>query len=52
MGHGVHRYNFTIYALDVEKINVSESSKPKDVELEVKKHTIAKSVITGLYERR
>ena len=52
VGHGVHRYNFTIYALDCEKLNVDVNSKPKDVESEVLKHTIAKSTITGLYERK
>lgn len=52
VGHGVHRYNFTIYALDVEKLNFSQNSKPKDVEAEIIKHVIAKSTITGLYERK
>jgi len=51
VGHGKHRYNFTIYALDVEKLDVKSNTKPKDVEYEVLKHTIAKSTITGLYER-
>ena len=52
VGHGVHRYNFTIYALDVENLNVLKTSKPTEVEAEVLKHTIAKSTITGLYERK
>lgn len=52
VGHGVHRYNFTIYALDIEKLNISESTKPKEVEAEVLAHTIAKSTITGLFERK
>ncbi len=52
VGHGVHRYNFTVYALDVEKINVSQSTKPTVVESEVLKHAIAKSTITGLFERK
>ena len=52
VGHGIHRYNFTIYALDVEKLNVTKDSKPKEVESEVLRHVIAKSVITGLYERK
>ncbi len=51
-GHGVHHYNFTIYALDVEKLDVSENTKPKDVESLVMSHAIAKSTITGLFERK
>jgi len=52
VGHGVHRYNFTVYALDVEKIDVSKESKPKNVESQVMRHVVAKSTITGLYERK
>ncbi len=52
VGHGIHRYNFTIYALDTEKLNVSQNTKPKEVEAEVLKHTVAKSTITGLFERK
>ena len=52
VGHGVHRYNFTVYALDIEKLDVSKESKPKDVENLVLKHAVAKSTITGLFERK
>ena len=52
IGHGVHRYNFTVYALDVEKLDIDKNLKPKDVEAEILKHTIAKSTITALYERK
>ena len=52
VGHGVHRYNFTIYALDVEKLDVKKENKPKIVEKEILKHAIAKSTITGLFERK
>ena len=51
-GHGIHHYNFTIYALDVDKIDVKNNAKPKDVEAQVLAHTIAKSTITALYERK
>lgn len=51
VGHGIHHYNFTIYALDVETINVIKDTKPTDVEKEILKHVIAKSTITGLFER-
>ena len=52
VGHGVHRYNFSVYALDVEKLNISQKAQPTEVEAEVKKHAIAKSTITGLFERK
>ena len=52
VGHGKHRYNFTVYALDAEKLDVTKDSKPKDVESKVMRHVIAKSTITALYERK
>ena len=52
VGHGIHHYNFTVYALDVDKINVKNTDKPKKVEEAILKHAIAKSTITGLYERK
>lgn len=47
---GQHRYNFNIYALDVEKLDVSENDLPKTVEQIVIKHSIGKAVLTGLYK--
>ena len=52
VGHGVHHYNFTIYAMDTEKLDVTENEKPVDVEKKILKHAIAKSTITGLFERK
>ncbi len=52
IGHGIHHYNFTIYALDVEKLNVDKNDSPVEVEKEVLKHTISKDTITGLFERK
>lgn len=52
VGHGVHHYNFTIYALDVEKLDVKKDDEPVEVEKEVMSHAIAKSTITGLFERK
>ena len=48
---GQHRYNFTIYALNVDKLNGLEQSSPKEVESIVKAHAIAHSTLTGLYKR-
>ncbi|MBR3605545.1 MAG: YbhB/YbcL family Raf kinase inhibitor-like protein [Candidatus Gastranaerophilales bacterium] len=52
IGHGIHHYHFTIYALDVEKLNVKANDNPVEVEKLVLKHTLAKSTITGLFERK
>ena len=50
-GHGVHHYNFTIHALDVEKLDISIDTDPNEVEKIVKQHSIASSTITALYQR-
>ncbi len=50
-GHGVHHYNFTIHALDIEKLDVSVDTDPNEVEKIVKEHSIASSTITALYQR-
>ena len=52
VGHGIHHYNFTIYALDVDKLDLPSTTAPLEVEKNVLKHTIAKSTITALYERK
>ena len=52
IGHGIHHYHFTIYALDVEKLDLKKDDKPTEVEAVVKKHAIAQSTITGLFERK
>ena len=52
IGHGIHHYHFTIYALDVEKLDIKKDTKPTEVEKLVQEHTLAKSTITGLFERK
>ena len=46
---GTHRYFFTLYALDTE--NLENLSKRNFFE-KIKKHTIEKAEIVGLYKRR
>lgn len=48
---GQHRYNFVVYALDVENLDVSDSDLPVNVEQKVMEHSIDKGVLTGLYKR-
>ena len=52
VGHGVHHYHFTVYALDVEKLDVNKDESPVEVEKKVRQSAIAKSTITGLFERK
>lgn len=51
-GHGTHHYNFTIYALDTDFIDVDKNINPKKLEDLILSHTIAKSTLTALYERK
>ena len=51
-GHGIHHYNFTIYALNVEKLDIKKDTAPKEVESLVISHSIAKSTLCGLFERK
>ncbi len=51
VGHGVHHYIFTVYALDVAGLDVKKETKPKEVENLVKKHAIASAKITATYQR-
>lgn len=46
---GTHRYYFTVYALDVEKMgNISTMD---DFDREVEKHTVDKAVLMGKFKR-
>ena len=50
-GHGRHHYHFTLYALDVQHLDISTSARCDDVEEAVTGHTIATAKLTGLYAR-
>ena len=43
---------FELLVKAVEKLNVKEDIKPKEMEEEILSHSIAKSTITALYERK
>ena len=51
-GHGVHRYSFRIYALDVDKLGVAEGASRADVEAAMKSHIIGTGELVGKYSRR
>jgi Raf kinase inhibitor-like YbhB/YbcL family protein len=47
-----HRYQITVYALDVDKLpDAGPDSSPAVVGLDARAHTLAKATLTGLYGR-
>ncbi|NOU49223.1 YbhB/YbcL family Raf kinase inhibitor-like protein [Pseudoalteromonas sp. JBTF-M23] len=51
VGHGVHRYQFTVHALSVEQLSVTEQSSGALVGYMINAHTIESSTIEALYQR-
>jgi Raf kinase inhibitor-like YbhB/YbcL family protein len=49
-GHGVHRYFFTVYALDVAALDVRGTAR-KDLEAALKGHMLGEARLMGRYER-
>lgn len=49
--HGVHRYQFTIYALDIESLPLDSNASAAMVGFMVGKHKLASATIEALYER-
>jgi Raf kinase inhibitor-like YbhB/YbcL family protein len=46
-----HRYQFTLYALDVARLDLDARATPDEVEAELTAHTLAKATLTGLWGR-
>ena len=46
-----HHYQITVYALDVDKLDVDKDASPAGVGSNVRAHTLAKATLTGLYGR-
>jgi Raf kinase inhibitor-like YbhB/YbcL family protein len=51
-GHGVHHYHFKLFALDVDRLDVSANAKVADVENAAKPHAIGQAELVGTYERK
>ncbi len=51
-GHGPHRYFFTLYALDVDSLNLRQGASRRDVEAALKDHIVGKAQWMGKYERK
>ena len=50
-GSKPHRYVFTVFALDVDKLPVDESSSAALAGFNVNSHTLSKATLTGFYGR-
>lgn len=50
-GDKAHKYEFTIHALDVEKLGLNKDTNPAVVGYYINNHTISKSTITAYYKR-
>jgi Raf kinase inhibitor-like YbhB/YbcL family protein len=51
VGHGPHRYFFTLYAVDVPSISVKGNTRTA-LERALRTHTLATAQLMGRYERR
>ena len=50
-GHGPHRYQFTVFALDVPALDLPAEVSAAVVGFNLNAHALAKATLTGLYER-
>ena len=50
-GHGPHRYFFTLYALDIPSLNLSEGAAREEVQTAMEGHVLAEAQVMGRYER-
>lgn len=51
VGDKAHKYELTIYALDIESLGLSKETNPAIVGYYINNHTIEKSTITAYYKR-
>lgn len=49
-GHGRHRYNIAVHALDVESLGLDEDASPALLGFTMSGHTLARAVIVPWYE--
>jgi phosphatidylethanolamine-binding protein (PEBP) family uncharacterized protein len=51
-GHGPHRYYFAVHALDVDRLDVPEDATPAFLGFTMFGHTLARAVLTPVYENK
>jgi len=50
-GHGQHHYHFTLFAVNVTKLDVLSAADCREVEAAARSHAIATAELVGTYER-
>lgn len=50
-GHGIHHYNFRLYALDVENVPLKADASPAEVDAYLRQHSLEQAQLTGLFSR-
>ncbi|MBE7415424.1 MAG: YbhB/YbcL family Raf kinase inhibitor-like protein [Deltaproteobacteria bacterium] len=50
-GHGMHRYSFTLKAIDLASLGLDEGAKRSELERALKGHVLAETRITAVYQR-
>lgn len=50
-GHGVHHYHFTVYALDIERLDVPADASAAMVGFNLNAHKLGTATLEGLYQR-
>jgi hypothetical protein len=51
-GHGPHHYHFKLFALDVDRLELSANAKIADVENAAIQHALGQAELVGTYERK
>src|SRR5256885_10218640 len=51
-GHGVHHYHFKLFALDTDRLGLSQNARITDIEKAAQQHALAQGELVGTYERR
>ena len=51
VGHGSHRYVFTIHALDVPDAGAAPDADPAAAAMQIRRHALASASLTALYGR-
>ncbi len=51
IGHGAHKYIFTVYALDVDKLGLDINASPALVGFMINSHTLEKASVIAYYGR-
>ena len=50
-GHGVHRYVFTVYALDTAQLPLTSHAEPGFADALIRRHALGQARLTAVYQR-